>query len=307
MAGRRWFPAAGAHERARKRRVGLPYPAEPAITHHLAEFLQRHAVAAREALGSDVPDGASGFPLPDTLLLNGGVFRAPALARRLCQLLESWRGQPLRLLHNDAPDFAVAQALPRGTPEGSELALPGRCFALRFHLASATGDAAWQAGELVELDAGRFVRLPVLAPAQGQGQGNCRAEVTVELLIRMTEVGTLEVHCVACDDPAQRWQLAFQLRGSGAVAADGADETDGSDDGPITHPRLAEALALFDALLARAQRRSAEHERAWLDLAGYCLRPGTGAPLDDWRVAQLWELYPQGLQFGAESNNWSEW
>jgi hypothetical protein len=79
--------------------------------------------------------------------------------------------------------------------------------------------------------------------------------------------------------------------------------------GPREAWELALLRALFDALLARARRRrrSAEHERAWLNLAGYCLRPGTGAPLDDWRVAQLWELYPQGLQFGAESNNWSEW
>lgn len=407
-----FLPLAPASERPRKRRAGLvefglPYPADPAITHHLAEFLQRHAAAAREALGPGVTEGAGGFPLPDTLLLNGGVFRAPALARRLCQLLESWRGQPLRLLHNADPDLAVARGavaqallrasrlpglgpgigggaarsyfllleqqgrtqglclLPRGTPEGSELALPGRRFALRlgqavrFHLASASGDGAWQAGELVEFDAERFIRLPalaaVLAPTQGQGQR--RAEVTVALLTRMTEVGTLEVHCVACDDPTQRWQLAFQLRGAGAVEADAADATDGADgiDGAdarlIAHPRLAEALALlervfgegsqrveakevrqlraglerllgpreawelallralFDALLARARRRrrSAEHERAWLNLAGYCLRPGTGAPLDDWRVAQLWELYPQGLQFGAESNNWSEW
>ncbi len=402
-----FLPLEPASERPRKRRAGLvefglPYPADPAITHHLAEFLQRHAAAAREALGSGVTEGAGGFPLPDTLLLNGGVFRAPALVRRLTELLESWRGQPLRLLHNADPDLAVARGavaqallragrlsglgpgigggaarsyfllleqqgrtqglclLPRGTPEGTELALPGRRFALRlgqavrFHLASASGDGCWQAGELVELDAERFVRLPaleaVLAPLPGMGgqqqPGNRRAEVTVELLTRMTEVGTLEVHCVACDDPARRWQLAFQLRG--AAEAAGADGTEAL---PTAHPRLAEAIALldrvfgegsqrvearevrqlraglerllgpregwelallralFDALLARARRRrrSAEHERAWLNLTGYCLRPGDGAPLDDWRVARLWELYPQGLQFGAESNNWSEW
>ena len=411
-----FLPLEPASERPRRRRAGLvefglPYPADPAITHHLAEFLQRHAAAARDALGPGVTEGAGGFPLPDTLLLNGGVFRAPALARRLVQLLESWRGQPLRLLHNADPDLAVARGavaqallragrlsglgpgigggaarsyfllleqqgrtqglclLPRGTPEGTELALPGRRFALRlgqavrFHLASATatasasGDGSWQAGELVELDAERFVRLPaleaVLAPLPGLGAqqrpGNRRAEVTVELLTRMTEVGTLEMHCVACDDTARRWQLAFQLRGAADAAGSGAADQVAA--GPPTHPRLAEAIALidrvfgegsqrveprevsqlraslerllgareswdlalsralFDALLARARRRrrTAAHERVWLNLAGYCLRPGTGAPLDDWRVAQLWQHYPQGLQFAADSNNWSEW
>lgn len=66
---------------------------------------------------------------------------------------------------------------------------------------------------------------------------------------------------------------------------------------------------LFDALLARAKRRrrSAEHERAWLNLAGWCLRPGLGAELDAWRLQQLWPLYAQGLGHGQEGANWTEW
>ncbi|MBS0293230.1 MAG: hsp70 family protein [Proteobacteria bacterium] len=67
--------------------------------------------------------------------------------------------------------------------------------------------------------------------------------------------------------------------------------------------------ALFDTLLARARRRrrSPEHERAWLNLAGWCLRPGLGAELDGWRVQQLWQLYAQGLGHAGESANWTEW
>ena len=67
--------------------------------------------------------------------------------------------------------------------------------------------------------------------------------------------------------------------------------------------------ALFDALWARARRRrrSAEHERTWFNLAGYCLRPGVGAPLDAWRVEQIWTLFAQGLQYASDSANWSEW
>jgi molecular chaperone DnaK (HSP70) len=55
------------------------------------------------------------------------------------------------------------------------------------------------------------------------------------------------------------------------------------------------------------RRRSEHHERVWLSLAGFCLRPGFGCPLDDWRIEQLWQLYPQGLQFSNEIQNWSEW
>jgi hypothetical protein len=67
--------------------------------------------------------------------------------------------------------------------------------------------------------------------------------------------------------------------------------------------------ALFDALLQRARRRrrSAEHERLWLNLAGYCLRPGLGDALDDWRIEQLTALLSQGIQYVNESQNWSEW
>jgi hypothetical protein len=66
---------------------------------------------------------------------------------------------------------------------------------------------------------------------------------------------------------------------------------------------------LFDALLARAKRRrrSAEHERVWLNLAGWCLRPGLGAELDGWRLQQLWPLYAQGLGHSQEGANWTEW
>lgn len=67
--------------------------------------------------------------------------------------------------------------------------------------------------------------------------------------------------------------------------------------------------ALFDALLARAKRRrrTADHERVWLNLAGWCLRPGVGAELDAWRMQQVWALYAQGLGHARETANWTEW
>ena len=53
------------------------------------------------------------------------------------------------------------------------------------------------------------------------------------------------------------------------------------------------ARALFDAVLAveARRKRSPEHEARWLQLAGFCLRPGTGAPLDDWRARSLWSIF----------------
>ena len=66
---------------------------------------------------------------------------------------------------------------------------------------------------------------------------------------------------------------------------------------------------LFDALWlrARGRRRSAEHERVWLNLAGFCLRPGFGDPLDGWRVQQLWTQFPSGVQYPGDKQVGAEW
>jgi len=66
---------------------------------------------------------------------------------------------------------------------------------------------------------------------------------------------------------------------------------------------------LFDALLDRAKgrRRSSEHERAWLNLSGYCLRPGFGHTLDEWRIDQLWAMFETGVQHHKDSQVCAEW
>ncbi len=66
---------------------------------------------------------------------------------------------------------------------------------------------------------------------------------------------------------------------------------------------------LSDKLLEgmKHRRRSAEHERVWFNLTGYCLRPGFGDALDQARVQSVWPLYISGLQFSQEAQNWAEW
>lgn len=379
-----FFPPVDADAEPERRRsgiveFGLPYPADPAITRHLAAFLRRHAAASRQALGTA---GEAGPAVPDTLLFNGGVFRAEALTRRLEDLLGSWRGTPLRVLHNDNPDLAVARGavayalvrrgqgirigggsarsyfllledgrgicvLPRGTEEGHEIRLENRSFALRlgqpvrFNLVSSVADTAYAAGDIVDIDAA-FVRLPPLATVVPAQSGSGGSEVPVAVVSLMTEVGTLEIRCVNSEDPQQAWRLEFQLRGEAAADvpavrlpprfADAVKHIDcifGARSqavdsqhgvrrlrGQLEHLLgkredwdIALLRAVFDALWARVRRRrrSAEHERLWLNLAGYCIRPGLGHPLDEWRVEQLWSLFPAGLQYPGESQNWSEW
>ncbi|HMI86039.1 MAG TPA: Hsp70 family protein [Polyangiaceae bacterium] len=64
--------------------------------------------------------------------------------------------------------------------------------------------------------------------------------------------------------------------------------------------------ALFDVLLpqGRGRRRSADHERVFWQLAGFCLRPGFGDPGDATRVASFAALIPETLAFGAETRSW---
>ncbi len=64
--------------------------------------------------------------------------------------------------------------------------------------------------------------------------------------------------------------------------------------------------ALFDALVpnARGRRRSADHERMFWLLAGWCIRPGFGDALDPGRVAALAPLVDEKLAFPGEARGW---
>ncbi len=388
---------APARRQGALRGLGLPYPADAAITRHLAQFLAQHA----------------GGEWPDTVLLNGGVFHAHALAERLTGQLAQWRGAPVRVLHNPHPDWAVARGaaahglaqykektalaqegqapaapktivprigggsarsywlvlpgpqggarqalclLPRGTEEGVRLVLSGRRFALRlgqavrFDLVARSQGQA-QAGQIAALEGEGWTELPPLATVLPAPEGRATAQVEVQLQACMGEVGTLEVRCVAAHDPAHAWLLPFAVRG--AMAHDASESIAASADpasagaekrlqaalalaerifghqaqevapkdvrqlrtalerqiGPREDWDVATLRTLFDALLARAKRRrrTPEHERVWLNLAGWCLRPGVGAQLDAWRIGQVWQLYPQGLGHAQDSANWTEW
>ncbi len=62
---------------------------------------------------------------------------------------------------------------------------------------------------------------------------------------------------------------------------------------------------LRDAVEARG--RSPRHESRWLNLAGYCLRPGTGYPLDETRIKALWPVFHAGVLHVKDTQCWVEW
>jgi hypothetical protein len=59
--------------------------------------------------------------------------------------------------------------------------------------------------------------------------------------------------------------------------------------------------------LADSRSKSAAHELRWLNLCGFCLRPGFGFPGDDFRIEQARRVYASGLQFANQMQNEIEW
>ena len=66
---------------------------------------------------------------------------------------------------------------------------------------------------------------------------------------------------------------------------------------------------LADAFLAAAdgRKKSPAYEIRWLNLCGFCLRPGFGYPGDDFRIEQARRLYSAGLTYGNQVQCEIDW
>lgn len=281
---------------------------------------------------------------PDCAVARGAV--AAALARRGLGLAiggGAARSYCL-LLDTEGSERRAVCLLARGSVEGEERLLSDRAFLLRLgapvHFALVAGGEAGTlaAGELLTVEAADWAALPPVATVL-DGSG----EVRVQLAASLSEVGTLALACVEEHGP-RRWQLEFRLRGEGAealpvsAAASAHPRLDEAADRILrfygsrakdVNPKEIKSLRTeLEKLLgardtwdtpllrelagvlwegARRRRRSADHERLWLSLTGYCLRPGFGWALDDWRVAQVWSLYPHGVQYAGDTQVLAEW
>ena len=238
---------------------------------------------------------------------------------------------------------AVPEAVcvvPRGAPEGVDQELAGRSFSLvlgtpvRFRLFAASAFRPDQPGDLVQLDDDLAELPPLQTVVEGEGTAQ------VKLRAGLTEIGTLELSCAG--ENGQRWKLEFALRQgegseggtSGALpkTIDAARETlqlvFGKKPQPVQGREvkdlwrnlervlgdratwtLAVNRDLWGVLWAGAQkrRRSPDHERIFLAILGFTLRPGFGAPLDSWRVEQTFSLFAQGLTHHKEAAVWAAW
>ncbi|ELB2893708.1 hsp70 family protein [Vibrio alginolyticus] len=207
-----------------------------------------------------------------------------------------------------------------------------------------TNNTVIQNGVMVDVDPDLFAPLPpYITTLEGEGaelQANQKERVEVQLACQLTEVGTLKMECVSAEDDSKRWELEFEVRNkqtddseqvklhpklneckeliarlySGnkksaegkeikTLAKDLEKKLGKRDEWDFTTLRQ-----LFDTFAQgrKRRRRSEQHEKNWLRLAGFALRPGFGDPTDSWRIEQVWDLYQQNIQF-KNHQGWTDW
>ena len=211
-----------------------------------------------------------------------------------------------------------------------------------FQLYSSRTRTEDKPGEVVEFSAEEREELHLHAPLHAVLRFGKAGErlVPIRLGAKLTEVGTLEIWADS-KETDHRWRLQFELRKATAAqavsrpAAVISDEALSSALALVSATVAADSVApeelpakleqglglgrnswplsairkLGDAMieLAEGRKRSAAHELRWLNLCGFCLRPGFGFPGDDYRIEQARRVYASGLQFPNQVQNEIEW
>ncbi|HWB86388.1 MAG TPA: Hsp70 family protein [Bryobacteraceae bacterium] len=206
-----------------------------------------------------------------------------------------------------------------------------------------TGD---KPGDLLEFDADD-AELHMHAPLHAVIRFGKKAEerlIPVKLGARLTEIGTLESWCDSKISD-NRWNLQFELRKKAAeqpaerkaaavvseqalkaslelieaVFAPNAKSPVAPEEVPAKLEQtmglgrnswpLSAIRPMADAFLASVdgRKKSPAYEIRWLNLCGFCLRPGFGYPGDDFRVEQARRIFSSGLTYANQVQNEVDW
>lgn len=112
---------------------------------------------------------------------------------------------------------AVLCVVPRGLEEGRDVAIPEPTLELAlgqpvlFPLYSSTVRGDDRPGELLSIAPEQLLQLPPLHTILRGGKRSGTKRVPVTLAARTTEIGTLELYCVASEG-GNRWRLEFNVR-----------------------------------------------------------------------------------------------
>jgi molecular chaperone DnaK (HSP70) len=257
------------------------------------------------------------------------------------------RGGLPRAYYVGLNDNSAVCLVPRGAEEGDTVAVDREDLLLvankpvAFRLLSSLTRTDDKPGEVVQF--GPEEELHQHAPLEAVirfGKGGERL-VPVALGARLTETGTLETWCDSKISD-NRWRLQFQLRKAAAASTTSrrpaAVVSQESVDAASTLIRAAfakgeiapeELPAKLEAALGLGRnswpvdvarkladvfielidqrKRSAPYEVRWLNLTGFCLRPGFGYVGDEFRIEQVRRIYAAGPQFASQVQNEIDW
>lgn len=215
-----------------------------------------------------------------------------------------------------------------------------------FQLLSSSTRLGDSLGSVVSLSQGEATALPPIRTVLRYGKRGTAQALPVQIATRLTEVGTLELWCHSLQSP-HRWQLQFDIRQEGDRQTDSpllpddtldADSIEAAQDrirtvfqkseaGTVLSPEklMKELMGVLDMGKDKwptpVIRKLADtliecrpgasfthrHEARWLNLLGFCVRPGFGDPVDAWRIKELWKIFPVGLSFPRQPQVRLEW
>jgi molecular chaperone DnaK (HSP70) len=245
-----WVDASARPQKRRTmglRELGLPYAHDPAITRHLAEFLGRHGrpptavlfnggVMKGELLRARVSEVVGAWYKRPMLPALTGTDLDLAVAHGAAYYGLVRRGRGIRIrggtgrsyyigieaampaIPGFAPPVKALCVVPFGMEEGTSVKLPdeelglvvGETAEFRFFAASDRQTDA--PGLLVDPEDAVLEELSPVEAKLPAGDGAAPGEaVPVSLESHVTELGTLELWCVARDG-AGRWKLEYSVR-----------------------------------------------------------------------------------------------
>lgn len=266
---------------------------------------------------------------PNDAVAKGAVMYLSALAGETTRI-ESGVAHSLYLKIGEDQFVGI---LPKGTLTGESIALEQDFFVtlgqqVQFPLYRSDDHLECVVGKVRDSDGLHYISN--LATELDSSEGS--AELPVTLSVQMTEVGVLQVFLNA-KNGRDKWQLDFSTESNEAKEIDKSEGTFHSGTGQAEEhltqcfsaagqkqkPDLVKSLKqdldqwlgkredwnlatsrrLVDKLLSlkSGRMKSAQHERQWLQLIGYCLRPGYGATDDLVRVQQVINITKVGAQF----------
>jgi molecular chaperone DnaK (HSP70) len=234
----------------------------------------------------------------------------------------------------------------RGLDEGSRIQLEDRDFQVltnqpvSFDLYSSSFRSGDRCGQLVTVD-DSLTRLPSIQTVIQYGKKAEQIRIPVAIEAGYTEIGTLALGCHSRISD-HRWKLQFQLRdavNAPKIADSEVFETSQVEaihdvlrtaflqpvsgpvlnslvkdiSGIIERPREKWPLSLIrsmaDVLLSLIQARltAPDFESRWLNLFGFCLRPGFGDGFDGHRIKAIWKIYKPGPVHSRHSQVRSDW